>query len=262
MKSVLEFKKDPARKISMLTCYDYSFARLIAESPVDAVLVGDSLSMVMHGDSSTLSADVELMALHTRAVAKGLRGQKFLVGDMPFPSFRKGIPAAMEAVDALMKAGAQAVKIEGVWGHEDVIRHVVESGVPVMGHLGLTPQSVNKFGGFKVQGKEKSSAEDILEQARKLQELGCFAMVLECLPFKLAAEITAAVHIPTIGIGAGSETDGQVLVLQDMLGMNADFMPRFVRRFLAGKELIGEALQAFHASVQEESFPNAQEAYL
>ncbi len=263
MKNVLEFaaRKKEGPKISMVTCYDYSLAKIVNQSDVDCVLVGDSVAMVMHGFASTLSATAQMMALHTAAVSRGLK-EKFLIADMPFPSFRTGPIAAMDTVDLLMKAGAQAVKIEGVWGHEDVISHVVESGVPVMGHLGLTPQSVHKFGGFKVQGRDKLAADDILAQARKLQDLGVFAVVLECLPTSLASEVTASLQIPTIGIGAGTGTDGQVLVLQDLLGLNLDFKPRFVRSFANSALDMTAALQAFHEGVQRGTFPASNESYL
>ncbi len=255
-----EGMKREGRKISMVTCYDTWSARIIDKSSVEMILVGDSLSMVMHGHPTTLSASTELMALHTAAVARGAPS-KFIVGDMPFPSFRMGIPAAMQCVDALMKSGAHSVKLEAVHGHEDVVAHIVGSGVPVMGHLGLTPQSHFMLGGFRVQGKTQSEAERIMADALKLQELGCFALVLECVPPALAREITQRLRIPTIGIGAGPDTDGQVLVLQDMLGMNPDFKPKFLKKYIKGFELIQSALNEYDHEVKSGIFPAPEHAY-
>ena len=188
MKNVLDFARFKAdgRKISVVTAYDAWSARLVARSLVDAILVGDSLAMVVHGHATTLPATVHLMALHTRAVATSSDG-KFLIADLPFLSCRKGIPTAMSAVGSLVSSGAQAVKVEGVDGHEDVIRHIVGSGVPVMGHLGLTPQSVHQLGGFRVQGRDDAAAAHLIRQAHALQDLGCFSIVLECVPADVAA---------------------------------------------------------------------------
>jgi 3-methyl-2-oxobutanoate hydroxymethyltransferase len=260
--SVLDFPRMKAehRRISMLTCYDYAHARILERSEVDMLLVGDSVAMVMHGHPSTLSATTEMMALHTAAVARGAPN-KFLVTDMPFLSNRKGIAPALDCVDSLMKAGAHAVKIEGVQGHEDVIRTIVESGVPVMGHLGLTPQSVHQLGGFRVQGREEKQGEMLKNDARRLQELGCFALVLECVPSRIGREISAELAIPTIGIGAGAETDGQVLVLQDMLGMNPDFKPKFLRHYSAASTQIREAANRYHQDVLDGHFPSTEESY-
>jgi 3-methyl-2-oxobutanoate hydroxymethyltransferase len=193
-------------------------------------------------------------------VARGLR-DKFLVADLPFLSFRQGPAAALDAVGALMRAGAHAVKLEGVWGHEDVVARIVQSGVPVMGHIGLTPQSVHALGGFRVQGKQSEQARDLIAQARELEKLGCFAIVLECVPATLAREITAELKIPTIGIGAGVGTDGQVLVFQDMLGLGGEFSPKFLRRYLQGGQAISGALASFCRDVQDRTFPNEQESY-
>lgn len=244
----------------MVTCYDYSLARLVAGTPIHGILVGDSAAMVMHGKASTLSATVGMMRLHTEAVARGAPG-KFIVADMPFLSFRKGTTAALDAASAVMTAGAHAVKLEGVDGHEDVIRHLVQSGIPVMGHLGLQPQSVNASGGFRVQGTTGHAAAEILRQASALQQLGAFAVVLECIPASLAASVSRTLKIPTIGIGAGAGCDGQILVLQDLLGMNIDFKPKFVRPFLDGARLITEALTSFDDSVRNGTFPAESESY-
>ncbi len=259
---VLDFARFKAegRKISIVTAYDAWSARLVARSKVDAILVGDSAAMVMHGHDTTLAATVELMAMHTRAVAAS-SGDKFLIADMPFLSFRKGIPDAMTAVGALAASGAQAVKLEGIDGHEDVIGHIVGSGVPVMGHIGLTPQSVNRFGGFRVQGRQGADAERLLREAHALEALGCFSIVLECVPAELAASITSELTIPTIGIGAGSGTDGQVLVLQDLWGVDTSHTPRFVRRYIDGECLLTDALDRYAADVKETRFPSPEESY-
>ncbi|OFZ28736.1 MAG: 3-methyl-2-oxobutanoate hydroxymethyltransferase [Bdellovibrionales bacterium RIFCSPHIGHO2_01_FULL_40_29] len=262
MNTVLDFqkKKVSGQKITMVTCYDYSFAQLIQKTNVDCILVGDSLAQVMHGHPTTLKATAKLMALHTAAVVRGLPN-KFVVADMPFLSTRKGLIHAMNCVDLVMKAGAQAIKIEGADGHSELIQHIVESGVPVMGHLGLTPQSIHQLGGPKVQGKKSEQALKIINDARALEKAGCFAVVLECVPAQLAKEITASLKIPTIGIGAGHETDGQVLVLQDMLGMNPDFQPRFLKKYLNGADLIVGALNSYVSDVGSGQFPKKEHSY-
>lgn len=259
--NVLELKatKRGDRKISMVTCYDFWSAQLLNRSDVDCLLVGDSLAMVMHGFDSTVHADVELMALHTRAVARGAP-DKFIVGDMPFLSVRKGLAAAMDGVQALVHAGAQAVKVEGEAGHLEVVAHIVESGVPVMGHLGLTPQAVHGFGGHRVQGRG-ADGQALLESAQRLADVGCFALVLECVPAPLAGCISRSIGIPTIGIGAGAGTDGQVLVLQDLLGTNPEFKPRFLRHYADGFGTIRDAVNRFHADVQTGAFPGREESY-
>ncbi len=260
--NVLDFPalKQAGRKISMVTCYDFWSAQLLNRSDVDCLLVGDSLAMVMHGFDSTVHATVDLMALHTRAVARGAP-DKFIVGDMPFLSMRKGLEPAMDAVQTLMQAGAAAVKIEGEAGQLDIMAHIVESGVPVMGHLGLTPQSVHGFGGHRVQARGESAGKALVESARRLAEAGCFALVLECVPAAVARCVSAAIPIPTIGIGAGVHTDGQVLVLQDMLGTNPEFKPRFLRHYADGYGTIAQAVNRFHADVQEGVFPSKAESY-
>ena len=259
---VLDFARFKAegRKISIVTAYDAWSARLVARSNVDAILVGDSAAMVMHGHETTIAATVELMAMHTRAVATSAAGT-FLIADMPFLSYRKGVSEAMTAVGALMTSGAEAVKLEGVDGHEDVVTHIVESGVPVMGHIGLTPQSVNRFGGFRVQGRTGPDAARLLREAHALEALGCFSIVLECVPADLAASITSELTIPTIGIGAGPGTDGQVLVLQDLWGVDTSHTPRFVRRYIDGECLLTDALNRYAADVKETRFPSPEESY-
>ena len=252
--------KAEGRKLSMVTCYDYTFARLLSGTAIEGILVGDSAAMVMHGHASTLSASVELMRLHTEAVARGAAG-KFIVADMPFLSFRKGPAVALDSASVLMSAGAHAVKLEGVDGHEDVIQRMVQSGIPVMGHLGLQPQSVHAYGGFRVQGRGNHSARDIARQATALQELGAFAVVLECVPADLAQEITNTLRIPSIGIGAGAGCDGQILVLQDLLGMNTDFRPKFARPFLDGARCVLDALARYDEAVKAGTFPAKGESY-
>jgi len=260
--------KARGQRLSMVTCYDYTFARLLRASAVDAILVGDSAAMVVHGYPSTLSATVDLMRVHTEAVARGVStgdfpapGGKFIVTDMPFLSFRKGVTTALDAAQALMTAGAHAVKLEGVDGHEDAIQRLTQSGIPVMGHLGLQPQSVRAYGGFRVQGRAAAAGREIARQARTLEELGAFAMVLECIPAGLAREVTASVRIPTIGIGAGDGCDGQILVLHDLLGLNLDFHPRFARPFLDGSHRVLDALAEFDRAVKSGAFPAADESY-
>ena len=261
MRAVSDFARAKAegRKISIVTAYDAWSARLVAQSTVDAILVGDSAAMVVHGHDTTVPATVGLMAAHTRAVARAA-DRKFLIADLPFLSFRKGKDAAMRAVEALVRSGAQAVKLEGVDGHEDAIAQILGSGVPVMGHLGLTPQSVHQFGGFRVQGRSDMDAVRILRQAHALEDLGCFAIVLECVPADLGARITSELACPTIGIGAGAGTDGQVLVLHDLLGL-APHPPRFVRRYLDGERLLTCALNQFDADVKGMQFPLPSESY-
>lgn len=250
--------RKPGPKISMVTAYDYTMASVAAASGVDCVLVGDSAAMVMHGHPSTLAATPEMMALHTAAVARAVT-DRLVVTDMPFLSVRKGLAPAMETVEKLARAGAQAVKVEGLDGHGDIISHIAGSGVPVMGHLGLTPQSVNALGGYRTQGRVPEEARRLAAQAEELQALGCFALVLECVPAGLAAEITVSLRIPVIGIGAGPRTDGQVLVMQDLLGLYGE-PPSFVRKYLDGRRLAAGALDAFDAEVKSGAFPPAGKA--
>lgn len=262
MKNILDFqkKKVSGQKITMITCYDYTFAKIIADSQVDAVLVGDSLAQIMHGHGTTLNASTALMALHTAAVVKGANG-KFVVADMPFLSTRKGLKHTMDQVEKLMKAGANAIKIEGADDHLELIRHIVNSGVPVMGHLGLTPQSIHQLGGPKVQGRADSAALKMTNDALNLQKAGCFSLVLECVPAKLAEDITQKLSIPTIGIGAGANTDGQILVLQDLLGMNNEFRPKFLKKYLNGHDLITKALNTYVTETENVSFPTKEHEY-
>lgn len=260
--SVLDLKraKKDQRKLSMVTCYDACMAKALSETEIDMLLVGDSVAMVMHGHADTLAADVTMMTTHTAAVRRGA-ANKFIVADMPFLSTRKGLNFAVEAAGELMRAGANAVKIEGVQGQKEIIAHIVESGIPVMGHLGLTPQSVHQLGGYKVQGKGDLDSERIMSEARGLEDAGAFSLVLECVPSTLAHEITSHLEISTIGIGAGVHVDGQVLVLQDMLGMSGGFQPKFLRRYAGGLEMIQTAVNRYHKDVVETNFPNVDESY-
>ena len=244
----------------MITCYDYSSARAVADSNVDCILVGDSLAMTMHGYPTTLSATTAMMALHTAAVAKGAPA-KFIIGDLPFLSYRKGLKAAMDSVHELMSAGAHAVKLEGVRGHAEIVLHIVESGVPVMGHLGLTPQSVHVLGGMKVQARTNAAVKVLTAQARELEDAGCFAIVLECVPTQVARKVTDSIKIPTIGIGAGPHVSGQVLVYQDMLGLNPGFKPKFLRVYANSFEVFRTALDTYDRDVKSGVFPAESEGY-
>jgi 3-methyl-2-oxobutanoate hydroxymethyltransferase len=260
--NVLDFQTCKARgeKIVMLTCYDYTSARIVQESDVDVILVGDSAAMVMHGYGTTIPADIEMMCRHIESVVRGTKN-KFIVGDMPFLSFRQSLTDNMRAVASVMKAGAHAVKLEGIDGNAETISHIVNSGVPVMGHLGLTPQSVNQLGGFRVQGRGDGAAQKLKQQALASEQAGCFALVLECVPDELAADITASLKIPTIGIGAGARTDGQVLVMQDLLGLSSDFKPKFVRSYIDGRAVFLDAFNAYTEDVKSGNFPAPDESY-
>ncbi len=262
MKSVKGFQKlkDEGQKITMTTCYDYWSAQIINESNIDAVLVGDSTAMVMHGFETTVNATIEMMTFHTAAVRRGLK-DKFLIADMPFLAHKKGREYLVQAVEALFKAGAQAVKIEGGTEIADDVNFLVKSGIPVMGHLGLTPQSVNQFGGFKIQGKSQEKAEEIINSAKALEEAGCFAIVLEMVPASLAKSVTEALNIPTIGIGAGKFTSGQILVLQDLLGLTKAFSPKFLRKYLNGYEVILNSLNQYANDVCSMKFPEEKESF-
>lgn len=262
MKTITEFQqfKRDKRRISMVTVYDYTSARLVAQSKIDVLLVGDSAAMVMHGHPHTVQADLSMMIAHTAAVARA-QSEKLIVADIPFPLHRLGPVKALEAAAALLQAGATAVKIEGASGHLDTIHHLIESGVPVVAHLGLTPQSVHQLGGYKVQAREQAARAKLLADAQDLERVGCCALVLECIPADLAAEVTGLTSMPTIGIGSGPDCDGQVLVWQDLLGLNIDFKPKFVRRFAQGAAMVSAALDAYHEAVLTGAFPDASESF-
>lgn len=251
--------KQTGNKISMITCYDFCSAKIVAQTDIDCVLVGDSVAMVMHGHETTIPATVDLMALHIKAVAKGAPN-KFIIGDMPFLSCRKGLLATMDAVQQIIQAGAQAIKLEGVTGNEEMIAHIVASGIPVMGHVGLTMQTIHQLGGARAQGKDAKTAELLMQQALTLEKLGCFAVVLECMPNSLAQTITEKLRIPTIGIGAGA-VDGQVLVLQDMLGLNVGFKPKFLKTYFNGFDEFLSAINNYHRDVKNKMFPVEEHYY-
>ncbi len=242
----------------MVTAYDAAMARIVAASEADAILVGDSAAMVVHGLPSTVHATLEMMVLHTAAVRRGAP-EAVVISDMPFMTFRRGVSEAVRAAGALIQAGATAVKLEGVTGHEDVVQHLVGSGIPVMGHLGLTPQSVHQLGGYRLQGRSESEAARLRAEARQLEELGAFSLVLECVPAALAGEVTRSRSIPTIGIGAGGETSGQILVLNDLLGLDAAFRPKFCRRYLDGHGEVLAALNDYARDVRGARFPAGAE---
>jgi 3-methyl-2-oxobutanoate hydroxymethyltransferase len=252
-------RKKNKQKITMVTCYDYTFACLVNNSAVDCVLVGDSCANVMHGEETTIPATVEMLAEHTRAVHRGLH-DKFLIADMPFLSTRLGQNHGVRAAGALIEAGADAVKIEGVDGNTGLISYLVQSGIPVMGHLGLTPQFYHAFGGYKIQGRGDAAAAKLLADAQALESAGCFAVVAECIPSAVANTISTSLSVPLIGIGAGAAVDGQVLVLHDLLGLTS-FKPKFVRRYLDGSMLISSALNAYCTDVGAGAFPAAEETF-
>lgn len=252
--------KQQKQKISMVTCYDYSFAKIVDQSNIHCILVGDSLAMTMYGHSTTIPATVDDMALHVAAVARGAKN-KFIIGDMPFLSYRKGLKHTMNAVEKIIQAGAHAIKLEGCHGNLDLIRHIVESGVPVMGHLGLMLQSIHQMGGFKVQGRNEGAYEELVNQALQLEKAGCFAIVLELVVADIASSISKQLTIPTIGIGSGVETDGQVLVLQDLLGMNLDFNTKFVKKYCDLNTQVQSALNQFHMEVQCHDFPSKEHCF-
>ncbi|PWU05282.1 MAG: 3-methyl-2-oxobutanoate hydroxymethyltransferase [Verrucomicrobia bacterium] len=252
-------RKKNSQKISMITCYDYASAKIASKSNIDIVFAGDSLGMTMLGHKNTIPCTTEIMALFTQAVAKGAPN-KFILGDLPFLSLRKDLEPAMNAIEQLMRAGAHALKFEG-FADDYLLPHIINSGIPIMGHIGLTPQFIHQFGGFRVQGKNDSSSEKILKEALALEKAGCFAIVLECIPPLLAKQITESISIPTIGIGAGPHTDGQVLIWQDFLGMDPDFSPKFVKTYFNGFEAISNALNAYDQDVKSSTFPEPQHCY-
>jgi 3-methyl-2-oxobutanoate hydroxymethyltransferase len=260
--NILSFseKKIIKEKIVVLTCYDYSTAKIFNDSFLDALLVGDSLAMTMHGFKDTVMATLTMMELHTAAVCRGAPN-KFIISDLPFLSYRQSMGRSVLAAQKLIQAGAQAVKLEGATGNLPLITHLVESGIPVMGHIGLTPQFIHALGGYKVQGKSFAQAERLKQDALDLEQAGCFATVLECVPSQLAKEITASLKIPTIGIGAGMDTDGQVLVMQDLLGLNLDFKQKFVKHFLNTGQLIHKAVNQYCYSVKHKEFPSDEYSY-
>jgi 3-methyl-2-oxobutanoate hydroxymethyltransferase len=252
--------KGAGEPIAVVTAYDASGARWADAAGVDVLLVGDSLGMVIQGHDSTLPVTLDQMVYHSAAVRRGLQrgsGRPHLVADMPFGSYQASADEAVRAAARLVaEGGAEAVKLEGGAEFAEVVRRIVRAGVPVMGHLGLTPQSVHKMGGYVVQGKDSEKAQQILRDARALEAAGCYAVVLECVPAELAGIVTGHVGIPTIGIGAGPSCDGQVLVLHDLLGMDPSFTPRFVKRFASLAEAATAGLSAYVAEVRARRFPD------
>jgi len=262
-KSVLTFRnaKQKNERLTMLTAYDYSTAKLIDASGIDSVLVGDSLGMVMLGYEDTLSVTMEDMIHHTKAVARGVK-DALVVSDLPFMSYQTSVYDAVVNAGRLIKEGrAQAVKLEGGLEVCPQIKAIAEASIPVMAHLGLTPQSVNAFGGFKVQGKDEEAARSLIEQAKAVEAAGAFAVVLECIPAKLAELITKSISIPTIGIGAGNGCDGQVLVYQDMLGLYSDFTPKFVKRYAEIGPQMENAIEDYISEVKSGAFPAAEHTF-
>lgn len=262
-KSVLTFRnaKQKNERLTMLTAYDYSTAKLIDAAGIDSVLVGDSLGMVMLGYEDTLSVTMEDMIHHTKAVARGVK-DALVVSDLPFMSYQTSVYDAVSNAGRLIKEGrAQAVKLEGGLEVCPQIKAIVEASIPVMAHLGLTPQSVNAFGGFKVQGKDEEAARSLIEQAKAVEAAGAFAVVLECIPAKLADLITKSISIPTIGIGAGNGCDGQVLVYQDMLGLYSDFTPKFVKRYAEIGPQMQTAIEGYISEVKSGAFPAAEHTF-
>jgi 3-methyl-2-oxobutanoate hydroxymethyltransferase len=259
--NTLRKMKQAGERISMLTAYDASFARLFDRSGIDALLVGDSLGMVVQGHDSTLPVTLDQMVYHCAAVSR-VTERAHLVGDLPFGSYQASADEAVKnAIRLVAEGGVEAVKLEGGAEYGDVVRRIVRAGVPVMGHIGLTPQSVHKLGGYVVQGRSEEKAQKLLADAKALEEAGCYALILELMPAELAAEITASVGIPVIGIGAGAGCDGQVLVCYDLLGMNPDFSPKFVKKYLDLGVAIRDAATSFRDEVKHGSFPGPEHSF-
>lgn len=253
--------KAQGRRIAMVTAYDYVTGKIVDESGADIALVGDSLAMVALGHETTLPVTLDEMLHHTRAVRRGVR-RALLVGDMPFGTYQGSLSEAVaNAARFLKEAGADGVKLEGGRRVAGTVQRMTEAGIPVMGHIGMTPQSVHQYGGFKVQGREQDQRRALLDDAKALEEAGAFSIVLECIPADLAREITAAVDVPTIGIGAGPHCDGQVLVINDMLGFVDEFRPKFVKRYAELGEEARRAVAAYCEEVRDGRFPTDEHSY-
>src|SRR5947208_7005451 len=253
--------KQAGERITMLTAYDAAFARLLDRAGTDVLLVGDSLGMVVQGHDTTLPVTMDQMVYHCAAVKRGVQ-RAHLVGDMPFGSYQGTADEAVKnAVRLVAEGGAESVKLEGGAEYADVVQRIVRAGVPVMGHIGLTPQSVHKLGGYVVQGRTEEKAEKLLADARALEAAGCYALILEMMPSELSAEISRAVKIPVIGIGAGAGCDGQVLVIYDLLGMNPDFSPKFVKKYLDLGVMIRDAVTKFRDDVRHGEFPAEEHTF-
>jgi len=258
---VLQQMKEKGEKIAMLTAYDYTTARILDKTGIDVILVGDSASNVMAGYTSTLPITLDQMIYHAASVVRA-QMKALVVVDLPFGYYQGNSKIALESAIRIMKeSGAHCVKLEGGTEIKESIERIITAGIPVMGHLGLTPQSINKFGTYSVRAREKAEADKLLEDAKQLEASGCFAIVLEKIPAKLAEIVTNTVHIPTIGIGAGPHVDGQVLVFHDMIGLNNEFSPRFLRRYTNLEAIITEAVQHYISDVKSGSFPNETEQY-
>jgi 3-methyl-2-oxobutanoate hydroxymethyltransferase len=254
-------KKAEGKKITMLTAYDYPTAQIVDQAGIDMVLVGDSLGMVVQGGTSTLPVTMDEMIYHTRMVVRGSQSS-MVVGDMPFLSYQTHRTEAVRNAGRFLKeAGCEVVKLEGGGQMADTIRAIVEAGIPVMAHIGLTPQYVHMLGGFKVQGKDEAAREKVLADARAVQDAGAFSVVLEAIPAALAKEITTMLRIPTIGIGAGPDCDGQVLVLHDLLGLFDRFTPKFVKRYANLKEQALSAVRQYKQEVETGSFPSSEHSF-
>ncbi len=253
--------KQRGEKIAMLTAYDFSMAKLIDEAGMDVILVGDSASNVMAGNMTTLPMTLDQMIYHAKSVVKGVK-RALVVVDLPFGTYQgNSMEALSSAVRMMKESHAEAVKMEGGSEIRESIERVLSAGIPVMGHLGLTPQSINKFGTYAVRAKEEAEAQKLISDAKMLEEIGCFAVVLEKIPAKLAAEVASQISIPVIGIGAGGGADGQVLVVHDMLGINKGFSPRFLRRYADLASVINEAVGSYIEDVKTGDFPNEKEQY-
>ena len=253
--------KFTGEKISMLTAYDFTIASLVDAAGTEVILVGDSAANVMAGHETTLPITLDQMIYHAQCVVSGAK-RALVVVDLPFGTYQSDPQKALESSVRIMKeSGAHAIKLEGGKEIEESIRRIVNAGIPVMGHLGLTPQSIYQFGSYKVRAKEDAEAEKLISDAKLLEELGCFSLVMEKIPADLAAKVTASVNIPTIGIGAGAGCDGQVLVVHDMLGLNNEFKPKFVRKYLNLEDQIHQAVGQYVTDVKSGDFPNANEQY-
>ncbi|OUJ75471.1 3-methyl-2-oxobutanoate hydroxymethyltransferase [Hymenobacter crusticola] len=253
--------KQRGEKISMLTAYDFSMATILDGAGLDVLLVGDSASNVMAGHETTLPITLDQMIYHASSVIRGVK-RAFVVVDLPFGSYQGNSSEALRSAIRIMKeSGAHGIKLEGGAEIKESITRILTAGIPVMGHLGLTPQSIYKFGTYSVRAKEEAEAQKLIEDAKLLQELGCFALVLEKIPSTLAKQVTEALSIPVIGIGAGPDVDGQVLVVHDMLGINKEFKPRFLRRYADLHEIMSEAVRHYVQDVKSRDFPSQQEAY-
>ncbi len=260
--TILDIKrlKTEGKKISMLTSYDFPFTRIIDEAEIDIILVGDSVGNVILGYENTLPVTMEEMIHHIKAVNRA-RKRALLVGDMPFMSYQISVEEAKRNAGRIIKAGADAVKLEGGEPMGETIRAITEIDIPVMGHIGLTPQSIHRMGGYKVQGRGEKERKRLLKDAKAVEEAGAFSIVLEGIPMDLAKEITASLSIPTIGIGAGPYCDGQVLVLHDILGLSGDFRPKFVKRYVDLREIVLDAVKNYIKEVKEGNFPKEEHSF-